>query len=577
MRILATATEEITSIFNSMELSQLFFPTPSASGASGSGQNASFGPGVVSRGASFSAAEQASVLEQPEPMSSDSFGVPNDILNSDALLRLSAASPAPPARPSAASAPRVPTASNPSAPPTPSQAGPGSGGDAWLAAPMPDFQPLTTAEMGAFLVSRAEVSSGAAATCSCGGAAASGSGGGVQPTPEPTPDEMDRRAWHALIATMAALTANLAMEGRTIREKRAAVLVFYQGVVPRLSTLGPVGHLAQQRLAVMVAEVGLAPTMHGPAAAAAAAAVAAAGAWAGNGAAGGDAGGDAAMELASGLSSGGLSGRNALVGLPNDEEFLEIVAQGLAAVKRYASSAMVTPVGERRGVAPTPILAPPGHWFGGGFGGVPGMLVASPGDPLSTEVRPKLHACKNCQRAKTACMDARPCARCIRLGLNCDGDGKAVRRACASCKRAKVRCNLGDGLPCARCIRLNLECAEHAKNKKSRGGAGEEEGVGGRSSLSSPVHAPAAGQYSGHRGSGEGDVYALPPLMTATPHGWGGGMVPSPHLATPVDASPAAESFVYGELVDLLGSVLPNRDGMGGGGQNGGQSGGGYR
>ena len=28
---------------------------------------------------------------------------------------------------------------------------------------------------------------------------------------------------------------------------------------------------------------------------------------------------------------------------------------------------------------------------------------------------PKLHACKNCQRAKTACMDQRPCARCVRL------------------------------------------------------------------------------------------------------------------------------------------------------------------
>jgi len=41
---------------------------------------------------------------------------------------------------------------------------PGSGGDAWLAAPMPDFQPLTTAGMGAFLVSRAEAPGGAAAT-----------------------------------------------------------------------------------------------------------------------------------------------------------------------------------------------------------------------------------------------------------------------------------------------------------------------------------------------------------------------------------------------------------------------------
>ena len=54
----------------------------------------------------------------------------------------------------------------------------------------------------------------------------------------------------------------------------------------------------------------------------------------------------------------------------------------------------------------------------------------------------KMHACRNCQRAKTACMDVRPCPRCLRLGIPCDSDAKAVKRACASCKRAKVKCDL---------------------------------------------------------------------------------------------------------------------------------------
>ena len=50
----------------------------------------------------------------------------------------------------------------------------------------------------------------------------------------------------------------------------------------------------------------------------------------------------------------------------------------------------------------------------------------------------KLHACKNCQRSKTACNDERPCARCVRLGVPCDGEARAVKRACAACKRSKV-------------------------------------------------------------------------------------------------------------------------------------------
>ena len=56
-----------------------------------------------------------------------------------------------------------------------------------------------------------------------------------------------------------------------------------------------------------------------------------------------------------------------------------------------------------------------------------------------------MHACRNCQRAKTACMDVRPCPRCVRLGIPCDdGHPKTVKRACVLCKRAKVKCDLDE-------------------------------------------------------------------------------------------------------------------------------------
>lgn len=88
---------------------------------------------------------------------------------------------------------------------------------------------------------------------------------------------------------------------------------------------------------------------------------------------------------------------------------------------------------------------------------------------------PKLHACKNCQRAKTACTDQRPCPRCLRLGIPCDNDAKTVKRACASCKRAKVKCDLDTQDPCARCRRLGLTCQAHVPNKKKRNSRGGDE------------------------------------------------------------------------------------------------------
>jgi len=80
-----------------------------------------------------------------------------------------------------------------------------------------------------------------------------------------------------------------------------------------------------------------------------------------------------------------------------------------------------------------------------------------------------LLACKNCQKARTACTDQRPCQRCTRLGLQCEGEAKPVRRACDQCKRAKTKCDLNDAMPCARCVRLKLECTAGGSCKRPPG------------------------------------------------------------------------------------------------------------
>lgn len=77
----------------------------------------------------------------------------------------------------------------------------------------------------------------------------------------------------------------------------------------------------------------------------------------------------------------------------------------------------------------------------------------------------RLHACRRCQRAKTAC-HGRPCTRCVRLGVPCDGEARAVKRACVACRRSKVKCDLDDRHPlaCSRCVHLGAECQPHVPN-----------------------------------------------------------------------------------------------------------------
>jgi len=510
VRFLGGSPDDIVNIFNSMELSQMLAP-----------------PTVSSRPASFSAIlEQVTsdplphedelahtAYEEPIPAPSSEFGVPSDILTSDSLRCRSTTFTTSSVQESEASGHRHSASSCVSmAPTSPAPPGGASSSASQLPMSMSDLPALTDEDIAVLLDSGSynHFRGGDLAGCSSSG------GGSSASTSLPSDhveghaaSDKSRRTWYGLVHTLTALSAQLAVEGRSMREKRTRLVLFYQDALPRLATLGPVGQLAQQRLAVMMAEVGLAlnPNRAGSAHRSSGEASPST---------------DGASQLASGLSSGGLNGANALVGLPNEDEFLEIVNQGLSALRRYATAAIVAPSIERHAVSAGAAvqLAPTPTWFGAGAspvplpGGeaasVPPMSPTDHGGVSNGDGRPKLHACKNCQKAKTACTDQRPCARCVRLGLTCDGDQKAVRRACANCKRAKVRCNLGDGHPCGRCVRLKLECTEHAKNKKTKPGGAlgvlEDDAI-------SPINASAAGSIERNRIQGT-DGSSLPPLST---------------------------------------------------------------
>ena len=147
----------------------------------------------------------------------------------------------------------------------------------------------------------------------------------------------------------------------------------------------------------------------------------------------------------------------------------------LVAPAVHLASPLVYPGGDRWPIAP----APAAHARSGAARQSVSPLTAAmlpsphaetsrPSRASGSDQRPKLHACKNCQKAKTACTDQRPCARCVRLGLQCEGAATPVRRACAHCKRAKVRCNLNDASPCERCVRLGLDCSARPPPKRPR-------------------------------------------------------------------------------------------------------------
>ena len=83
-------------------------------------------------------------------------------------------------------------------------------------------------------------------------------------------------------------------------------------------------------------------------------------------------------------------------------------------------------------------------------------------------------ACKACQAAKVStlsCADGqRPCGRCLRLGIPCEGDARVIKRACVVCRDSKVKCDIDDnfGQPCTRCQRLGTPCVPHVPSKRKR-------------------------------------------------------------------------------------------------------------
>ena len=231
---------------------------------------------------------------------------------------------------------------------------------------------------------------------------------------------------------------------------------FCQEVIPRLAALGPVGVLCQQRLAAFMQEVGLAPGSEQPQSA-------------------------AAIVLSA--------------------------QQALSAIKRYVTSGMLAPViaprskrivnnpqpgggggggAKHRGTLPPQHQQPPPLEQQQITAGIGTDAASSEGDQQSEggAPGPQLHACKNCQRAKTACDHQRPCARCVRLGVPCDPttNARVVKRACSACKRSKVKCDFDECYPnpCSRCTRLGMghDCTPHVPNKKSKkakGGKAVEE------------------------------------------------------------------------------------------------------
>ena len=216
----------------------------------------------------------------------------------------------------------------------------------------------------------------------------------------------------------------LSVASQSVLQKQRILASFYEVLVPKLQALGQVGTLAQQRLAMLMADAGVMEGTPTPA---------------------------------------------------SEDELNMVVGQAVAALKRYVTSSMMAPMVAPRSSsagAPLPPGAPP-HFV------LPNPSTPQPPPEGSAEAAAaaaaaKLHACKNCQKAKTACMDQRPCQRCVRLGIPCDDDQKKVKRACGSCKRAKVKCDLDDkplGVSCGRCTRLNLPCTPHVPNKKKRTGA----------------------------------------------------------------------------------------------------------
>ena len=209
------------------------------------------------------------------------------------------------------------------------------------------------------------------------------------------------------------------MASQSVLQKQRILASFYEVLVPKLQALGQVGTLAQQRLAMLMADAGVMEGTPTPA---------------------------------------------------SEDELNMVVGQAVAALKRYVTSSMMAPmVAPRSSSAGAPL--PPGAQ--------PHFVLPNPSTPPLARGAPRRRRRRQ-RRSSTLARTARseggvhgPAAVqwCVRLGIPCDDDQKKVKRACGSCKRARVKCDLDDkplGVSCGRCTRLSLPCTPHVPNKKKR-------------------------------------------------------------------------------------------------------------
>lgn len=269
-------------------------------------------------------------------------------------------------------------------------------------------------------------------------------------TSQPKAGGSDQRPlWRSVLMTVEKASTLLTKQPVEVGPLQTLLAQVTHEMIPKLNSLGETGVICQQRLAALMQEVGLAPGAPQPKSAPAVV--------------------EAASQAFSALKGYAMSGMLAPTVMPMRTGGIAVAAE---------------PLRERAAPLERQKLALEQDDEGNGREG-----EGEAGD----DGTPKLHACKNCQRAKTACNDQRPCARCVRLGIPCDGDMRAVKRACAACKRSKVKCDLDDKHPnpCTRCTRLGCECTPHVPNKKKKAGGDFSFGGGASSPEPSPDFLPA--------------------------------------------------------------------------------------
>ena len=199
--------------------------------------------------------------------------------------------------------------------------------------------------------------------------------------------------WRDVVDTIEKTVAQLAAISANVELGPLQALLAAAGheLIPKLRQLGPLGIVCQQRLEVLMQEAGLAPGAQQPAL-------------------------SAALRTAA---------ANALTAMKTTAVSSMLAPIVLAdAPAPMAAAAMPTVPSPSRALHALPVrpatqLVSPLDQNGRVVCGLVegGEDSGESGEGSSA---PKLHACKRCQRAKTACDHKRPCSRCVRLGAPCD-------------------------------------------------------------------------------------------------------------------------------------------------------------